>query len=467
MKATRAGRRFLALKAADKAVLGEAAVIFVLFRVATKTIPLSRLTRWLDLRPVPLSSEEGLGTRPKPQQASHCAWAVDRVASYLPVTGTCLPEALATAIMLRRRHIPCTMYLGVMKASDAPSGMAAHAWLRCETSSVVIGARPMAFTTVGAFECRPRIDPVIAKRPPAGERVKPHRLRRGLMLQQELRAVLGELRSAGVDDPIVLKGVPLAIRVFGSVGSRRMADIDLVVKEEDLPAALKALGEYGYQREAGEPDLVALRELLLTRMTELGELHVDLHWRIWQDGFATLSEDEVWRRTEPFSYQGIECRVLEPMMTILHLAYHDASHQFQHFSMVRDFAQAWNQWGEAIDPAALGALADETSTSTALAVAFRRALEAELLEIPAPKMASGRAAVVIKALHGPLGRSEFGRKLVTLLIMRPEGVAHRLVPTSREMRAYWGHDEPLLQLHVNRTAKIATKVLRADSQKVV
>ncbi|MEN6313945.1 MAG: lasso peptide biosynthesis B2 protein [Clostridiaceae bacterium] len=57
--------------------------------------------------------------------------AVRSAANYTPWKSVCLPQAVAAQWMLKRRNIPGTVYLGVMKDETKPEKLAAHAWLRC------------------------------------------------------------------------------------------------------------------------------------------------------------------------------------------------------------------------------------------------------------------------------------------------------------------------------------------------
>lgn len=49
----------------------------------------------------------------------------------------CLTQALALKLILRRRRINCTVYLGVSRLK--PGGIEAHAWLRCGRQ-ILVGA---------------------------------------------------------------------------------------------------------------------------------------------------------------------------------------------------------------------------------------------------------------------------------------------------------------------------------------
>lgn len=69
--------------------------------------------------------------------ARRFAGLVDRVADVLPLPLNCLPRAMATRSMLRRRQIPCELHLGI--TGTAP--LAAHAWIT--TEGVVVQGGPV------------------------------------------------------------------------------------------------------------------------------------------------------------------------------------------------------------------------------------------------------------------------------------------------------------------------------------
>ncbi len=56
-------------------------------------------------------------------------WAVQAAAGWVPWDSRCLAQALAAGLMLQRRGLPSTLYLGVRK--EGRGGFSAHAWLRC------------------------------------------------------------------------------------------------------------------------------------------------------------------------------------------------------------------------------------------------------------------------------------------------------------------------------------------------
>lgn len=66
------------------------------------------------------------------QRVQRIKAALHRVGRVLPPLKNCLLQSIAGQIMLRRRHLPGTVYIGVVKQPGSPVllDMGAHAWLR-------------------------------------------------------------------------------------------------------------------------------------------------------------------------------------------------------------------------------------------------------------------------------------------------------------------------------------------------
>lgn len=87
--------------------------------------------------------------------AAEIGAVVERVAARLPFRALCLQQALATRRMLRRRGVPATVFLGLLRDPAARQGGGAddraHAWVQ-SGSRVVSGDRDLdRFAVVGAF----------------------------------------------------------------------------------------------------------------------------------------------------------------------------------------------------------------------------------------------------------------------------------------------------------------------------
>lgn len=77
------------------------------------------------------------------------AWLINKLSHYTPWESKCFVKALAGQIMLKKRGIPCTLYLGMAK--DKTDKLSAHAWLRCGNSIILGGNERPGFTTVAYF----------------------------------------------------------------------------------------------------------------------------------------------------------------------------------------------------------------------------------------------------------------------------------------------------------------------------
>lgn len=95
-----------------------------------------RITRLLG---VPVARTDPIG--PPGFQAPRVARAVTLVARWLPWHPTCLPQAITTRWMLRRRGIDCEAHLGIVSTSP----FKAHAWVTVR--GAVVQGGPVAHLT--------------------------------------------------------------------------------------------------------------------------------------------------------------------------------------------------------------------------------------------------------------------------------------------------------------------------------
>ena len=121
----------------------EAAAVLAFASVAVRVLPGGRVTSLLG---TVLTTEP-----PPPAAAGGDARArgvgrmVERVAARLPWQPKCLPQAIATRAMLRRRGIACESHLGIV--STRP--LAAHAWVT--VGGAVVQGGPVTATELAAF----------------------------------------------------------------------------------------------------------------------------------------------------------------------------------------------------------------------------------------------------------------------------------------------------------------------------
>ena len=133
------------LAAAGRAAL--ACVLLTIMTVLRRSLPMRRLALVVGkAQPASRTLEKPPPPRGLDQEVAR---AVDTAARRLPLTTTCLDQALAGSLLLRLRGRRSTLVIGMAK--DHPRG-GTHAWLVATSGSVVVGASEMEdFTPVTQF----------------------------------------------------------------------------------------------------------------------------------------------------------------------------------------------------------------------------------------------------------------------------------------------------------------------------
>ena len=108
----------------NRRLFGEARLLLVLARVAIVVIPFGQLAAWAARTqwPAPPLSEAAAA-----EITRQVSIALFDAALKIPWHSSCLVQALAGYVLLRRRGVPAHITLGVRKEHGQ---MAAHAWLR-------------------------------------------------------------------------------------------------------------------------------------------------------------------------------------------------------------------------------------------------------------------------------------------------------------------------------------------------
>ena len=136
-------KKLFFLSSIDKKMLFEAIVTLFWVKILVVLSPL----RWY----ATLLGKEHAAT-PEDPNANDIVFIISRAIvrgrKVFPWKTLCLCEAVAAKIMLNRRQVMSTLYLGVAKEKGT---LIAHAWLRCGTTYVT-GKRCMEkFTIVSTF----------------------------------------------------------------------------------------------------------------------------------------------------------------------------------------------------------------------------------------------------------------------------------------------------------------------------
>ena|SRR5271165_1585267 len=131
-------RKFLALPFGLQRLLLEACCFLLAARAALGMLSFARLMASLRWRSRSTSGTVQADIR-------GIRWAVEAAARHLPLSLTCLPQALAAAWMLQLRgHAPGLLY-------GVSAGFAAHAWVELEGMPVVGHRATGGFTVLARF----------------------------------------------------------------------------------------------------------------------------------------------------------------------------------------------------------------------------------------------------------------------------------------------------------------------------
>ena len=129
---------------AKKSLSCEAIIFLGLARIALLFFPFRILARHLGQQNVELRSTNIHDT----QSVRSVRWAILKTSSFVPWRSDCLPQAFAAVFMLRRRHIPYQLNLGVLKNEN--NTLDAHAWV-ITSNQVVTGDVDKNYPVISSF----------------------------------------------------------------------------------------------------------------------------------------------------------------------------------------------------------------------------------------------------------------------------------------------------------------------------
>ncbi len=202
---------------------------------------------------------------------------------------------------------------------------------------------------------RHRVAPVIASRlealpvPVATCRKIKEEARRNaaatLSQMSELDKLVQSLRSIDVR-PVILKGWPLAERLYGAAGNRQARDIDILVTPDEIPQAAKVLSDLGYHAAAvytTRANLISSRALReecydLEFVNTLSRTSVELHWRTSHfAGWPDMTGDRAMVRSQATSIGDLS--VPTDQADLIYLAGHGAMHAWARLKWLVDISR--------------------------------------------------------------------------------------------------------------------------------
>lgn len=128
-------------------LLVQTLVLLGLARLAIKTVSYDRLERRMGVRHGESSLELSDGELDEVRQVMR---ALRQVSKHTPWTSNCFPQALVAQLLLRRRGLPTTIYLGAAFSKDS-AALTGHAWSRCGPIYVTGGNGETKFGAVMSY----------------------------------------------------------------------------------------------------------------------------------------------------------------------------------------------------------------------------------------------------------------------------------------------------------------------------
>jgi hypothetical protein len=154
-----------------------------------------------------------------------------------------------------------------------------------------------------------------------------------------LRDVTALLAARGVT-AIVLKGIPLSMRLYDSAAARTTDDLDLLVEGTRRDVARRALQESGWRSHYSE----SMLDDCYVREIDGRPIYLELHHALVSEllSHAGLSASRRDRATTPFGVFD----VLEATTLPVYLAAHLAKHPYPYLLWQLDFAALWGSMSE-------------------------------------------------------------------------------------------------------------------------
>ena len=165
---------------------------------------------------------------------------------------------------------------------------------------------------------------------------------RHLVGQRQLAALLEAAAAleAGGCEPVVLKGMPLSVSLYGDPFVRETVDADLLVAESRRSSAAATLASLGWRRWLGE----APWEETWTRDEGRAALYLDLHSTLLDHNLSHLGALRV--DTAQATIDGRTLRTHAGPLLPAYLAAHAAKHRVPPLLWFVDLATLWSMYDE-------------------------------------------------------------------------------------------------------------------------
>jgi hypothetical protein len=166
---------------------------------------------------------------------------------------------------------------------------------------------------------------------------------RQLQVQADLRQLAGTLDDAGVSW-LAMKGPVLAERLWSRPDLRQYVDLDLLVDPPQFGQALDAIVAAGADMVDRNWELIDQQRRAEVSLRLPNGTVLDLHWNVVNNPALrrqfSFSTGEMLGRSIPVTIGGTAIRTLDPVDTLLHVAYHTAHSGGHRLMWLKDVERA-------------------------------------------------------------------------------------------------------------------------------
>ncbi|MEN9577173.1 MAG: hypothetical protein RJA70_182 [Pseudomonadota bacterium] len=277
-----------------------------------------------------------------------------------------------------------------------------------------------------------------------------------LLLKGELLQVSVAFEAAQIPC-VVLKGLPLAIELYGGIGARAMLDNDVLVRRSDGERAHQVLTTLGFKSETPgsfQRSFSGNFQHPLHRSHPGGGVsNLDLHWAALAPHLFAEHEALWFEETRDFELDGRTLRVPSRELGLIHLAGHLLQHSLGQPRILKDIGLAWQAWRDQIEVPRLRSLAELLGATAALDYALRAANLAGHCSVPSPRLLfSARASLLltllpVERLLDPKQPVSYRRAALSWLLLSPaqgaRSLQYELLPHWARMELIHPGDGPL------------------------
>jgi hypothetical protein len=139
-------RKFVCLPRAERRLLIKAALLLEAIKLGIRLLPFQTVRRLL----AQVADARVRLRRIDSFSAKRVGWAVEIASCHTPGVKTCLAQALAVQVLLRRRGYPALLHIGVVRAGQEQ--FEAHAWVESDGEVVIGGSKLERYTPLTALE---------------------------------------------------------------------------------------------------------------------------------------------------------------------------------------------------------------------------------------------------------------------------------------------------------------------------